>query len=256
MASPVRFGYTLVYVSDVAATLEFYTNAFGLQPGFLHPSGEYGELATGATKLGFVAHDTAAGHGFTYTPLKPGAEPPGLEIGLVVDDVQKAYDTALAAGCVAVKQPAEKPWGLVVSYVRDCNGLLVELFSAMKSWIGWHPRSEWVQSSCEPLGLHVSPEELSVCPNLRRCHVSSAFLAGRSVCLGLPLFFGQPLGWCRCDSVCALSRPDNGKCYQPSVTSAVHCWRSPPEQAPRTTHPPCSAARRRGSVSRRPHGAE
>ena len=130
MTSPVRFGYTLVYVTDVAATLAFYTRAFGLQPGFLHPSGEYGELATGATKLGFVAHDTASSHGFTYTPVKPGAEPPGLEIGLVVDDVQKAYDAALAAGCVAVKQPAAKPWGQVVSYVRDCNGLLVELCSA------------------------------------------------------------------------------------------------------------------------------
>jgi uncharacterized glyoxalase superfamily protein PhnB len=115
----------------VAATHAFFAKAFGLQPGFLHPSGEYGELNTGTTKLGFVSHTMASSHGFRYTPVSLGAEPPGVEVGLVVDNVQLAFDTAVASGCTSVSPPATKPWGQVVSYVRDLNGLLVELCSAV-----------------------------------------------------------------------------------------------------------------------------
>ena len=35
--------------------------------------------------------------------------------------------------------------------------------------------------------------------------------------IGFPLSSGRLLCLCRCDSVSALSRPDNGKCYQPPV---------------------------------------
>jgi hypothetical protein len=38
----VRYGYTGVYVADVAATLEFYERACGLARRFLHESGQYG----------------------------------------------------------------------------------------------------------------------------------------------------------------------------------------------------------------------
>lgn len=40
-----------------------------------------------------------------------------MEVGLVVDDVQLAYESAVQAGCVPVKSPETKPWVLVVSYV-------------------------------------------------------------------------------------------------------------------------------------------
>jgi lactoylglutathione lyase len=36
---------------------------------------------------------------------------------------------AVAAGAAPVVEPAEKPWGQVVSYVRGLNGLRVELCS-------------------------------------------------------------------------------------------------------------------------------
>ena len=45
--------YTILYVGDVAAALDFYERAFGLARGFLHETGDYGELATGDTKLAF-----------------------------------------------------------------------------------------------------------------------------------------------------------------------------------------------------------
>lgn len=49
----MKFRYTILYVEDVARSLEFYERAFGLETGFLHESGAYGELATGGTRLAF-----------------------------------------------------------------------------------------------------------------------------------------------------------------------------------------------------------
>lgn len=48
------FRYTILYVEDVAASLAFYERAFAMERGFLHESGDYGELVTGATKLAFL----------------------------------------------------------------------------------------------------------------------------------------------------------------------------------------------------------
>ena len=53
----MKLGYTILYVSDVAASLQFHERAFGLTRRFLHESGTYGELDTGATTLAFSAHE-------------------------------------------------------------------------------------------------------------------------------------------------------------------------------------------------------
>ena len=47
----MKFGYTIVYVSSVKDALAFYQEAFGFETRFLHESGQYGELETGATPL-------------------------------------------------------------------------------------------------------------------------------------------------------------------------------------------------------------
>lgn len=128
----MKLGYALIYVDDVEKTMSFYTQAFGLEAGFLHESLQYGEMITGETKLGFVHHDTANSHGFEYEKLNLNRKAPGLEIGFVTKDVETAFNTAVKAGAVAVSTPLQKPWGQVVSYVRDCNGLLVEICSEME----------------------------------------------------------------------------------------------------------------------------
>ena len=56
---------------------------------------------------------------------------PGFEIGFVADNVENAFERAVKAGAIETSKPTKKPWGQVVSYVRDCNGLLVEICSAM-----------------------------------------------------------------------------------------------------------------------------
>jgi lactoylglutathione lyase len=55
----------------------------------------------------------------------------GFEVAMVTDDLDGLYARALAAGATAVKPPEQKPWGQHVGYVRDLNGCLVELCTAI-----------------------------------------------------------------------------------------------------------------------------
>ena len=50
----MKLGYVILYVPDVSASLEFFTRAFGIEQRFLHESGTYGEVETGATALAFA----------------------------------------------------------------------------------------------------------------------------------------------------------------------------------------------------------
>lgn len=127
----MKFGYTLFYVEEVEKTMNFYHKAFGLAKGFLHESNQYGEMETGETKIGFVHHNTAGSHGFEYEKPNKAGKPFAFEVGLVTPNVEVAFKKAVEAGAHPVSQPTAKPWGQVVSYVRDCNGFLVEICSPM-----------------------------------------------------------------------------------------------------------------------------
>jgi len=48
-------------------------------------------------------------------------------VAFACDDVAAAYDRALAAGATAITEPTQKPWGQTVAYVRDRDGVIVEL---------------------------------------------------------------------------------------------------------------------------------
>ena len=121
----MQFGYTILYVADVPATLAFYGRAFGLATRYTHESGSYGELETGATALAFVSHTLLQQIG--KTPQPPVLDKPNSEIALVTDDVAAATQRALAAGATLVSEPKQMPWGQTIAYVGDCNGFLVEL---------------------------------------------------------------------------------------------------------------------------------
>jgi catechol 2,3-dioxygenase-like lactoylglutathione lyase family enzyme len=128
----MKFAYTIVYVNDVAASLDFFERAFGLARRFMVPTGDYGELETGATTLSFAQHATARGNlGHDYIDAQGSAKPLGFEVGLVTDDVGATCERAVQAGATLLKAPATKPWGQVVAYVRCPDGTLVELCTAM-----------------------------------------------------------------------------------------------------------------------------
>ncbi|HYP49149.1 MAG TPA: VOC family protein [Thermoleophilaceae bacterium] len=126
----MRFGYTILYVRDVAATLDLYERAFAQSRRFVHESGDYAELETGETTLAFAAHGLAASN-LPQGEYAPGpSDPPGsFEICFVTDDVEGAFARALDAGARAISRPQTKPWGQQVAYVRDEDGNLVELAS-------------------------------------------------------------------------------------------------------------------------------
>ena len=124
----MKLGYTLLYVPDVSASLQFFERAFGLKCRFLHESGTYGELDTGETTLSFAAHELGdsnfpGGHVAAHTSPMPL----GMEIALVTSDVAAAHKKAITCGARELAAPATKPWGQVVSYVRAPDGCLIEL---------------------------------------------------------------------------------------------------------------------------------
>jgi len=125
----MKLGYTILYVRDVEASLNFFENAFGLPRRFYHESG-YGEVETGSTALGFASHELGASNlPDGYIKADASTVPLGMEVALVAEDVQTAFHKALSAGANSIREPMNKPWGQTVAYVRCPDGLLVELCS-------------------------------------------------------------------------------------------------------------------------------
>ncbi len=130
----MKLAWVIRYVPDAVATAEFYGRAFGLTTRFA--AGEdFIAMETGATVLAFCREGFVGGSGMglDFAPTRPDAKPPGEEIAFEVEDVPAAHAHALAAGGIEVLAPVTKPWGQVVSYLRDPNGALVELCTAIPS---------------------------------------------------------------------------------------------------------------------------
>lgn len=127
----MKFGYTIIYVPDVEAAVSFYETAFSVPRRFVHESGQYAEMETGQTALAFASEGMLALNGLSAKVSSKDNVAPAIEVALIADDVTAAYRTALAHGALAVSSPATKPWGQEVAYVRDLNGVLVEICSAM-----------------------------------------------------------------------------------------------------------------------------
>lgn len=125
----MKFGYTILYVEDVAATLSFYKQAFDLTQRFLHEDGDYGELDTGATTLAFASRDML--RAMNKNPHSPSPEAPTFEIALTTDKVAEAVKRAVDAGAALVQDVEVMPWGQTIAYVSDLNGFLVELCTPM-----------------------------------------------------------------------------------------------------------------------------
>jgi lactoylglutathione lyase len=127
----MKFGYAIFYVDDVEGTLAFYERAFDFEGRVVAP-GEYAELSTGATRVGFANRQfmqQMTSLQVQATGLAQGPAP--VEIAFVTDDVDAAFAKAVASGATAVKPPEAKPWGQRVGYLRDNNGFIVELCTAV-----------------------------------------------------------------------------------------------------------------------------
>ncbi len=126
----MQLGYIIIYVADVPTTITFYEKAFGLKLRFLHESNQYAEMETGQTALAFVSESFVI-ESHPFRPNRPKEQAAGAEIAFVDANVEEKFQRAVDAGAIEVVKPAQKPWGQVVSYVRDNNGFLVEICSPL-----------------------------------------------------------------------------------------------------------------------------
>lgn len=125
----MKLGYTILYVSDVRASADFYGRAFGLPLKFIDDSGSFAELDTGTTSLAFCSRQLLEQLG--KTPGRPQLKSPCFEIALVTEDVPAAVDRAVAAGATLLQSPERMDWGQTVAYVADPEGFTVELCTPM-----------------------------------------------------------------------------------------------------------------------------
>ena len=126
----VKFGYTICYVPNVDETLQFFEKAFGMTRRFLTEENDYGELDTGTTVFAFASEELGQSNlNEGYVKSSESKQPLGVEVVLVSEDVENAYKNAIENGATDLKEPEEKPWGQIVSYVRSPSGILLEICS-------------------------------------------------------------------------------------------------------------------------------
>jgi lactoylglutathione lyase len=127
----LQFRYSGWFVPDVPATVAFYEKAFGMTLRYMHPSSGYAELETGDTLLAFVGDEFITGQKLLgdlhYAPNRADATAAAAQLAFVTDDLEGDWRRATSAGAVVVNAPEAKPWGQTTGYLRDCNGVIVEL---------------------------------------------------------------------------------------------------------------------------------
>jgi len=129
----VKYGYTIVYVNDVAKELEFFSSVFGLKPKMVNQEVSYAELDTGSTTLSFVKHSVVEAHLTTnYVKIEPNCKPLGIELAFISDNVEEDYLKAIEHGAKVIRAPSETQWGQVISYIQTPQGVLIDICSKIE----------------------------------------------------------------------------------------------------------------------------
>lgn len=124
----MKLNYVIVYVDDAVQATEFYQKAFGLRTKFIHESKMYAEMESGETTLSFANHEMLTMH-LGIEALKGTKN--CFELAFTTNDVQHAFEKAVASGAKALSTPEVKPWGQTVAYVQDAFGTIVEICTPM-----------------------------------------------------------------------------------------------------------------------------
>ncbi len=108
----IKYGYTILYVEEVEATIDFYQRAFGFKKKFITPEKDYGELISGETTIAFASHELGGANfpeGFRKSDVND--KPFGIELTFVTDAIEADHTTTIKAGAISVTPIVEKPWG-------------------------------------------------------------------------------------------------------------------------------------------------
>lgn len=124
----VQRAHLILFVRDQAASARFYAAALDLAPSldvpgmteFSLPGGAILGLMpeAGITRLLGESIDPSRAQGVARA-----------ELYLIMDDVDRAWSRALAAGATAVSEPAPRNWGDRAGYLRDPDGHLLAFAS-------------------------------------------------------------------------------------------------------------------------------
>jgi catechol 2,3-dioxygenase-like lactoylglutathione lyase family enzyme len=125
--------HMIFYVADLKESLSFFKNVFNLETKFIDESGAYAELMTGTTILAFVSEAFAVMNFPNGFQKNSNEQPPcGCEIVFTSINIKELYQKALLFGAKDISAPTQKPWGQMVAYVRDPNGILIEIASPIE----------------------------------------------------------------------------------------------------------------------------
>jgi len=128
------FAYTILYVTDVLKSIEFYEKAFSFDRKFITPEKDYAELLSGETTIAFATIELAKSNlsaGFQAVNLNE--KPFGIELGITTDNPKEIMNKVVQFGGFVYEELKMKPWGQEVGYVRDVNGFLIEICTPMSS---------------------------------------------------------------------------------------------------------------------------
>ncbi|KAL1090686.1 hypothetical protein V6Z11_D07G106700 [Gossypium hirsutum] len=107
------FGYTVVYVKNVAKSVDFYAKASGYNVHRLYES---------HSTIAFTPKHQLETDKLTGAVPRSDRERPPMGLCFVYSHVDTAYKRA-----VSVSQPENKEWGQRVGYVRDIDGITVRM---------------------------------------------------------------------------------------------------------------------------------
>ncbi len=130
----LQYAYTILYVDDVEATIEFYNQALGFEQKFITPEKDYAEVISGSTTLAFANIELGNSNfkdGFRKSNMKD--QPFGIELAFTTNEVEKVMDIAMKHGATVLSETVEKPWGQKVGYLRDINGFIIEICTPISS---------------------------------------------------------------------------------------------------------------------------
>lgn len=127
-----QIDYTMIIVSDMARSVEFYADRLGIPLKFQSP--EWTEFDTGTTTLalhgGGVLQSGAADDG-------KSKQAGTCSIGFNVDDLEKTYSELKAKGVVFIMPPSQRDnEGIRLAVCVDPDGLPISFAQTIAKWAG------------------------------------------------------------------------------------------------------------------------
>ena len=110
MSQEIRIGYVNVEVRNLAAAVPFYRDVIGLPMSYVNE------------EFGYAAFETASGAALGLVQVEQAQGGRHTGIGLMVDDLDAAYQRMKAANVTFQQPPTREDWGGYMAMFEDPEG--------------------------------------------------------------------------------------------------------------------------------------